>query len=76
MLPMLLASLLDTLFLTLDMYMRESRYRIFMNTWRVALVAFTLLMFLGNFHYFYVKYYYLIGRLDERNYIISIAGFL
>ena len=75
MLPVLLTSLLDTLFLTLAVYMRESRYRMFMNAWRVALVAFALLMFLGNFHYFYVKYYYLIGRLDEHNYIISIGGF-
>lgn len=73
-LPALLALLADGLY---DL-IRERRQRIYRPFLKLTLVGLNLIFlaaFLyGNFHYFYVKYFYLVGYYDKAEYILEIGG--
>jgi len=74
MVPLLLVLLLDEFYNYLKEKLGDGFYRYFMKvTFAVLRLAF-IFVFLANFHYFYVKYNYLIGVYDKTEYINEIGG--
>lgn len=47
---------------------------IFTKLSKLALALAVFLVFLGNFHYFHVKYFYLLGQYTREEYILEIGG--
>ena len=73
-LPLLLIVLTDRLRGAVEEWWSKERYARALKTFRVLAGAFAIFVFLGNFHYFHVKYFYLIGTYGRKGYIEEIGG--
>lgn len=69
-----LAALLDGLFKLLNSGMAGRYGPILVSTSRKMLIVICIILFLGNFHYFGVKYLYLLDFYDRATYILEIGG--
>lgn len=72
--PLLLVLLGDAFYRYMESISRPSFYRFFMSVSRGIFLALFVFLFLGNIHYFYVKFLYKAGFYTQEEYIIKIGG--
>jgi len=74
MLALLLVLLFDKLYSFLKHSFSEARFREFIAATLLGLNLIFTIIFLGNFHYFHVKYYYFLGYYTDEEYVEEIGG--
>lgn len=72
--PLLLVLLGDAFYRYMESISKPSVYRFFMSLSRGIFLALFVFLFLGNIHYFYVKFLYKAGFYTQEEYSIKIGG--
>ena len=73
-LPVLLALLADELFSAAKRALSVQRFSIFHKTAQVIVALAILVVFAGNFHYFQIRFSYILGIYDKQEYVRKIGS--
>ncbi|TSC84155.1 MAG: hypothetical protein G01um101417_311 [Parcubacteria group bacterium Gr01-1014_17] len=73
-LPVLLALLADRLFSTAERALSALRFSVLHKTAHLIVALAILVVFLGNFHYFQIRFSYILGIYNEQEYVRKIGS--